>query len=224
MEPGLLYHLFQVVNHYSEADDLVIKTYSSILPFHNIFVTRLSAKKQRFNHTSFLFRHWLQCIIFIHFYSTSHNMSLLEALPTSEIDTLSEFTRQRAMGNCKWRTCPSSLRGGCSGIRTHNPLVERHRFYQCATTHHDNWRPLCGCFLTVELFGFHMNCLGYQVKDMPTFLYSSLPSCPSLLVSLRCWCVFFFFFFFFFFFRSMGLRHFTTCYPLKVRMSLSNAT
>jgi len=52
------------------------------------------------------------CIVFIHFYSASHNMSLSEALPTTAIDTVSEFTSWSAIGNCKWRTCPRSLRGG----------------------------------------------------------------------------------------------------------------
>src|SRR6218665_2860251 len=45
-------------------------------------------------------------------------------------------SRRSATGNCKLRTCPRSLRGGYSAIRTHNPLVERHRLYQCATTSH----------------------------------------------------------------------------------------
>ena len=34
----------------------------------------------------------LHCIVFIHFYSTSHSMSLSEALLTTVIDTVSEFT------------------------------------------------------------------------------------------------------------------------------------
>src|SRR6218665_3991259 len=41
------------------------------------------------------------CIVFIHFYSASHSMSLSEALPTIAIDTVSEFTRRNATGNCK---------------------------------------------------------------------------------------------------------------------------
>src|SRR6218665_3291819 len=42
------------------------------------------------------------CTVFIHFYSTSHSMSLSETLPTvHSIDTVSEFTRRRATGNCK---------------------------------------------------------------------------------------------------------------------------
>ena len=44
-------------------------------------------------------------------YSTSHSMSLSETFPTTAIDTVSEFTRRSATGNCKWRTCPRSLRG-----------------------------------------------------------------------------------------------------------------
>ena len=53
----------------------------------------------------------LYCIVFIHFYSASHGMSLSEALPTIAIDTVSEFTRRSATGNWNWRTCSRSLRG-----------------------------------------------------------------------------------------------------------------
>src|SRR6218665_997079 len=34
------------------------------------------------------------CIVFIHFYSASHSLSLSEVLPTTAIDTVSEFTRR----------------------------------------------------------------------------------------------------------------------------------
>src|SRR6218665_1368446 len=54
----------------------------------------------------------LYCIVFIHFYSASHSLSLSEALPNTAIDTVSEFTRRSATGNCKRRTCPRSLSGG----------------------------------------------------------------------------------------------------------------
>src|SRR6218665_1762136 len=37
------------------------------------------------------------CIVFIHCYSASNSMSLSEALPTTEIDTVSEFTRRRQL-------------------------------------------------------------------------------------------------------------------------------
>ena|SRR6218665_3263767 len=43
----------------------------------------------------------LHGIVFIHFYSASHSMSLSEALPTTAIDTVSEFTHRSATGNCK---------------------------------------------------------------------------------------------------------------------------
>src|SRR6218665_134040 len=43
----------------------------------------------------------LYCIVFIHFYSASNNLSLSEALPTTAIDTVSEFTRRSATGNCR---------------------------------------------------------------------------------------------------------------------------
>ena len=43
----------------------------------------------------------LYCIAFIHFYSAYHGMSLSEALPTTAIDTVSEFTRRSSTGNCK---------------------------------------------------------------------------------------------------------------------------
>src|SRR6218665_2282091 len=38
------------------------------------------------------------CIVFIHFYSAFHSMSLSEALPTTVVDTVSEFTRRSASG------------------------------------------------------------------------------------------------------------------------------
>ena len=40
----------------------------------------------------------LYCIVFIHFYSASHSMSLSEAFPTTAIDTVSEFTRRSTTG------------------------------------------------------------------------------------------------------------------------------
>jgi len=36
-------------------------------------------------------------------------MSLSEALPTTSVDTVSEFTCWSTTGKCKWRTCPRSL-------------------------------------------------------------------------------------------------------------------
>jgi len=39
----------------------------------------------------------LYCIVFIHFYSASHGMSLSKLLPTITIDTVSEFTRYRQL-------------------------------------------------------------------------------------------------------------------------------
>ena len=52
---------------------------------------------------------FIHCIVFIHFYRASHSMSLSEALLTTAIDTVSEFTHWSATGNCKWRTCPSKV-------------------------------------------------------------------------------------------------------------------
>jgi len=52
------------------------------------------------------------CIVFIHFYSASHSMSLSEALPIIAIDIVSEFICRSATGNFKWRSSPRSLRGG----------------------------------------------------------------------------------------------------------------
>ena len=43
----------------------------------------------------------MNIIVFIHFYSASHSMSLSEALPTTAIDIVSEFTCRSAIGNCK---------------------------------------------------------------------------------------------------------------------------
>ena len=37
--------------------------------------------------------------------SSSYSMSLSVVLPTTAIDTVSEFTRRSATGNCEWKTC-----------------------------------------------------------------------------------------------------------------------
>src|SRR6218665_972781 len=49
------------------------------------------------------------CIVLNHLNSTSHSMSLSEALPTTAIDTVLEFTLRSATGNSKRRTCPRYL-------------------------------------------------------------------------------------------------------------------
>ena len=72
-----------------------------------------------------------KCDSFIHSrYSCSATSSplLLRGASDYRIDTVSKLTRSRsATGNCEWRTCPRSLRGGWSGIRTCNPADARHR-------------------------------------------------------------------------------------------------
>ena len=73
-------------------------------------------------------------LYFIHFYSASHSTNLSEALPTTAIDTVSEFTWRSATCNCEQSSCPRSLHGGWSEIRNHDPPIGRHRLYQCATT------------------------------------------------------------------------------------------
>ena len=86
----------------------------------------------------------LYCIVFIHFVSASHGMRLSEALPTTAIiDTVLEFTRRHAIGNCKsWRL--------------EQDWVERHRLYQCAITPHiltythTNFDALCSLFIHVR--------------------------------------------------------------------------
>ena len=62
-----------------------------------------------------------------HFYS--------EAL-TTQHGYCAGVSRRSALGNCELRTCPRSLRGDFSGIRTHDPPVERRPLYQCAATSH----------------------------------------------------------------------------------------
>ena len=52
---------------------------------------------------------------FIHsgyFYSASASPLLLRGAPDNSTDTLSELTHRSATGNCEWRTCPRSVRGG----------------------------------------------------------------------------------------------------------------
>ena len=56
-----------------------------------------------------------------------------EALPTTARILYRSFT-PKCTGNCRYRTCPRSLRGGKSGSRTHDPPVESYRLNQGATT------------------------------------------------------------------------------------------
>jgi len=44
-------------------------------------------------------------------YSASSSSLLLRGAPDYSIDTVSEYIRRSATGNCEWRTCPRSLRG-----------------------------------------------------------------------------------------------------------------
>src|SRR6218665_98371 len=73
-----------------------------------------------------------------HFYSASSSPLLLRSAPgTARIAYFARVSRRSATGNCELRTCPRpGLHGGQSGIRTYDPLVERLRLYQCATTSH----------------------------------------------------------------------------------------
>ena len=76
---------------------------------------------------------------FIHywyFYSASAGPLLLRGAPNHSIETVSELTCRSAAGNCEWRTCSRSLRGGQNGIRTCDLPVARHRTYHWATTPH----------------------------------------------------------------------------------------
>src|SRR6218665_1021346 len=59
-----------------------------------------------------------------------------EALPTTARILYRSFTLKRT-GNCRYRTCPRSLRDGQSGSRTHDPPVESNRLNQCAITSHN---------------------------------------------------------------------------------------
>src|SRR6218665_331992 len=90
-------------------DGAISRLADSVDSFKAQFKTHLFAKAYQMQ---------LYCIY--HFCSASHSTSLSEALPTTAIDTVSEFTRRNA----------SSLRGGYSGIRTHDPPVESHRLNQ----------------------------------------------------------------------------------------------
>ena len=77
--------------------------------------------------------------LFIHsgyFYSASSSPLLLRGAPDYSIDSVLELTRQSIIGNCEWRTCPRSLRGSWSGVRTCDLLDARHWTYQRATMPH----------------------------------------------------------------------------------------
>jgi len=76
---------------------------------------------------------------FIHsgyFHIASSTRLQLRGAPDYSIDTVSELTRWNATGNCEWKTCPRSLRGCYSNIRTCYPPYGRHRTYHWAPTPH----------------------------------------------------------------------------------------
>jgi len=54
----------------------------------------------------------IKFIQFGHFNSASSSPLLLRGAPDYSIDSVSESKRRSATGNCEWRTCPRSLRGG----------------------------------------------------------------------------------------------------------------
>ena len=61
----------------------------------------------------------------VHYYS--------ESFPTQH-GYCAGISRRSAIGKCELRTClRSHARGGQSGSRTHDPLDERHRLFQCPT-------------------------------------------------------------------------------------------
>jgi len=103
----------------------------------------------------------LYCIVFNHFCSAYHSMSLSEALPTTAIDAVSELTRRSATGDCKWRTYPTWRLE-----RDSNPVpVESHRLYQFATTPHKytrdcmGWGRCSSLYISLhEWVSFPLNC------------------------------------------------------------------
>jgi len=65
-----------------------------------------------------------------YFYSASSSPLLLRGAPDYSIDAESELTWQSATRNCEGGTCPRSLCGGWSGVRT---CYARQRTYHWAT-------------------------------------------------------------------------------------------
>src|SRR6218665_1122821 len=60
-----------------------------------------------------------------------------EVLPTTAIDTVSEFTRRSATGTVSEGLVQGPWCGGKNRIQTHDLPVQRHRLNQCATTPHE---------------------------------------------------------------------------------------
>src|SRR6218665_3100255 len=75
------------LSHNKTKADLTDYLAAKTLEYTSIAHKRVITSSSR--HTSIV----LYCIVFIHFYSASHSLSLSEALPTTAIDTVSEFTR-----------------------------------------------------------------------------------------------------------------------------------
>ena len=75
---------------------------------------------------SFYPRNKICCFAFIHsgyLYSASSSRLLLRGAPNTL--RILWVSCRSATGNCEWRTCPRSLHGGKSRIRTHDPSDER---------------------------------------------------------------------------------------------------
>ena len=99
-----------------------------------------------------------------------------EELPTTAYTLFWSFTPNR-----EWRTCPRSLLGGKSGIRTRHPADARRRPYHWATTSH--WNRL--------LVDSVENCYDMYSLLLASLLLTSLfnPSAYTFLLSLASFII-----------------------------------
>src|SRR6218665_3600515 len=90
----------------------------------------LSSNRNHSKTSDLLFNH---CVVFIHFYSASHGMSLSEAIPTTAIDTVSEFYTPKRYKQLQVKALPKVPKCRLERDSKPRPPVERPRLYQCAT-------------------------------------------------------------------------------------------
>jgi len=139
----------------------------------------------------------LYCIVCIHFYCTSHSLSLSEALPTTAIGTVSEFTRYKQLQVKDLPKVPMwRLEMGL------DPAVERHRLYQSATTPHNTEythytflltiiklsgaRDIFQILVILQLPGKNANSNSLQVLTLSGDITILLASPNRLLISSKC--------------------------------------
>ena len=113
-----------------------------------------------------------------HFDSASSSPLLLRSAPDTARILCRSFTSKRSRNRELW-SLAQGIRGGQSGIRTHEPPVERLRLYQCATTSHTIYIYI-GLYILVLKYTF-INLFACAILMIP--LSKRVPSHGSIQVN-----------------------------------------